>query len=382
MLPAIGWMRSSPTSVRLQAMRTSPIPGRGLRRAGRRRHLRRSDRAFWSSRRRRPGWADRAVPGDAQQAIRHRRDGRCSAGPSASPVATTWSVRCCGPRRRWPVARSGRRPGHRPVSPASRVAWPAGPRSLPASSLDRTVLADRRAPARAPRRWLAAVDRLARDPDGRPWNRAPSATSDPLRRAAGVLSPAGGLGLRRPSLRGVGGLRPGGRAWRASPWPWPASWLSIAVDRSAERLHLDASDVRRRLGRDRRGVAGRRHRRAGRPADNRRRRVRHRPSGHPRGANPSGVRAGRRRLVEPEALEPVLGAIAPTLTAGRLPTGPSEVAIGATVADDLGADIGDTSRSTGTAARFRARRRRPDPQRRHQRPRQRLPPSSGAGSTS
>jgi putative ABC transport system permease protein len=46
--------------------------------------------------------------------------------------------------------------------------------------------------------------------------------------------------------------------------------------------------------------------------------------------------------VEPEALTSWAGAVTPTLTDGRLPVGPGEVAIGATVADQLGADVGDT----------------------------------------
>ena len=47
-------------------------------------------------------------------------------------------------------------------------------------------------------------------------------------------------------------------------------------------------------------------------------------------------------VVEPEVFDAVIGAIAPTVTGGRLPSGPSEVSIGDTVAHGLGADIGDT----------------------------------------
>jgi ABC-type lipoprotein release transport system permease subunit len=46
--------------------------------------------------------------------------------------------------------------------------------------------------------------------------------------------------------------------------------------------------------------------------------------------------------VEPEVFHAVVGAIAPTLTEGRLPGGPSEVSIGDAVVRRLGADIGDT----------------------------------------
>ena len=46
--------------------------------------------------------------------------------------------------------------------------------------------------------------------------------------------------------------------------------------------------------------------------------------------------------VEPEALISWSGTVAPTLTEGRLPVGPGEVAIGARVGEQLGADIGDT----------------------------------------
>jgi putative ABC transport system permease protein len=46
--------------------------------------------------------------------------------------------------------------------------------------------------------------------------------------------------------------------------------------------------------------------------------------------------------VEPEVFHAVVGAIAPTLTEGRLPGGPSEVSIGDSVARQLGADIGET----------------------------------------
>ena len=51
--------------------------------------------------------------------------------------------------------------------------------------------------------------------------------------------------------------------------------------------------------------------------------------------------------VEPEALVAHAGSITPTLTAGRLPVGPGEVAIGDTVSEQLGADIGDTVVVTG-----------------------------------
>ena len=45
--------------------------------------------------------------------------------------------------------------------------------------------------------------------------------------------------------------------------------------------------------------------------------------------------------VEPEAFEPLIGTVTPTVTDGRLPTGPSEVAIGENVARMLGAGLGD-----------------------------------------
>jgi FtsX-like permease family len=51
--------------------------------------------------------------------------------------------------------------------------------------------------------------------------------------------------------------------------------------------------------------------------------------------------------VEPEALVARQGSITQTLTAGRLPAGPGEVAIGDTVSELLGADIGDTVVVTG-----------------------------------
>ena len=46
--------------------------------------------------------------------------------------------------------------------------------------------------------------------------------------------------------------------------------------------------------------------------------------------------------VEPQALVARAGSITPTVTAGRLPASPGEVAIGDTVGELLGADIGDT----------------------------------------
>jgi hypothetical protein len=59
------------------------------------------------------------------------------------------------------------------------------------------------------------------------------------------------------------------------------------------------------------------------------------------------VGPGGRTFVEPEALVARAGSIAPTLIAGRLPAGPGEVAIGDTVSEELGADIGDTVVVTG-----------------------------------
>jgi hypothetical protein len=59
--------------------------------------------------------------------------------------------------------------------------------------------------------------------------------------------------------------------------------------------------------------------------------------------------------VEPQALIARVGSIAPTLLEGRLPVGPSEVAIGDTVGEALGADIGDPIEVRGygdTTARF------------------------------
>jgi hypothetical protein len=54
--------------------------------------------------------------------------------------------------------------------------------------------------------------------------------------------------------------------------------------------------------------------------------------------------------VEPQALVARAGPIAPTLVAGRLAVGPGEVAIGATVVEQLGADIGDTIELDGYGA--------------------------------
>jgi hypothetical protein len=59
------------------------------------------------------------------------------------------------------------------------------------------------------------------------------------------------------------------------------------------------------------------------------------------------VGPGGTAYVEPEALVARAGSIAPTLTAGRLPVSPGEVAIGDTVGEQLGADIGDTVVVTG-----------------------------------
>jgi hypothetical protein len=50
---------------------------------------------------------------------------------------------------------------------------------------------------------------------------------------------------------------------------------------------------------------------------------------------------GGRARIDPESFHAATGAMAPTVTDGRLPSGASEVAIGATVARVMGADIGD-----------------------------------------
>jgi hypothetical protein len=57
--------------------------------------------------------------------------------------------------------------------------------------------------------------------------------------------------------------------------------------------------------------------------------------------------------VEPEVLRSVVGTIPGTVTGGRLPTGPGEVAIGATVATRLGAEIGDTIEVDGRSGPVR-----------------------------
>jgi ABC-type lipoprotein release transport system permease subunit len=168
----------------------------------------------------------------------------------------------------------------------------------------------------------------------------------PVAGLAGALSPARGLGLRF-ALAPRGRMANAGWAGIAGAAVAVAGLIAVAaVDRSADRLmttprlygagwdavletepgqDVDEVDELAETVAGIPGVAGvgRAERLAGEEE-----------------AEASGP--GGRGMVEPEVFHAVAGAIAPTLTEGLLPGGPSEVSIGASVAEQLGASIGDT----------------------------------------
>ena len=279
---------------------------------------------------------------------RHAADLARAAGSSARSLGFTRR----GPRRGIGAARWRRRSSSESLgadrlavalSPLFPEGWPGGPILLRGcSSTGRCCSsADWRSSRSAWRSPPPAVARRRRD-----VNRGATVTAPaPLDRLAASLSPAAGLGFRFALCsHGAGGAgrdgpaSPGPRSrWRGC-WPWPPSIDSAERLMTTPRLYGAGWDPSLGIDPDDdvdavvEAVA----------ADPDVAAVGRQEMLHGRLRRATATGPGGSGRVEPEVFDAVIGAIAPTLTEGRLPRGPSEVAIGDRWLARLGADLGDT----------------------------------------